>query len=206
MSFFKKLADGIRNPVKKITSPVTSVVQKVTAKGPLKTVKLAARKVAAVAAPFTTGGVGLVVQPKVLGIKNASSAKLFDRSQQVTRIVGAVAAGVVAAPIVGPVLASAGSAIGTGLSTMGGGLATFGKQGLAMLTPGTEDRSDVAREEKLGMTMGASMGYLSALAKAKAARDNPAATGTLSMPSGLPPWLLPVGAAVAVVAFLAVRK
>jgi len=201
-----RLLKKIRKVAKTVGKPLTKVVQKVTATGPLKGAKMILRKTAAVAAPFTTGGIGLVVQPKVLGIKNASSAKLFDRSQQVTRIVGAVAAGVVAAPIVGPVLASAGSAIGTGLSTVGGGLATFGKQGLAMLTPGTEDRSDVAREEKLGMTMGASTGYMSALAKAKAARDNPAATGTLSMPSGLPPWLLPVGAAVAVVAFLVIWK
>jgi len=200
------LLKRIRKIGKTVASPLTKVVQRTTERGPLRTVKMVLRKTAAVAAPVYTGGVGLFVQPKVLGIKNSSSAKLFDRSQQVTRIVGAVVGAAVAAPIVGPALASAGSAVGTGLSTLGGGLATFGKEGLSMLIPGTEERSDVAREEKTGDTFNESIQRLADLARAKARRDNPAVTDTLSMPSGLPPWLLLVGASVPVVAFLMARK
>ena len=111
------LFDKIRGTIKKIAAPVTKITEKI-----LKPIVKPLRPVGAAIAPFTTGGIGLFVQPKFLGIKSESSQKIFDKSQQATRIVAAVAATVVTAGALAPVMGAGGAAAtgGTAAAVAGG--------------------------------------------------------------------------------------
>jgi hypothetical protein len=142
------LLDKFRKVAKAVTKPVARIVQKVTSKGPLKTVKKILRKGAVIQAGIVTGG---FVKGKALGIKSKSSSKLFKTTAKVTRAVAAVAVAVVAAPLVAPYLASAGSAVLGGLKFVGGKLVSAPKAFLSMLTgkgktPATMSTEDVIKE------------------------------------------------------------
>ena len=106
---------GLRKKLKKIFKAPAAIVQKVTRKGPLKTVKKILRKQAAISVGIATAG---LVKPKFVGIKQKGSKKLFRYGG----IVGKAVIAVVAAPIVAPYLASAGSAVLGGLKFVGGKL------------------------------------------------------------------------------------
>lgn len=79
----KKAVKKVRKVVKKVTKPVTSVVKKATDLPGLKLVKKGVRSVAARAGALTP--VGLLVQPKALGIKSASAQRAFTQTQKIGR-------------------------------------------------------------------------------------------------------------------------
>jgi hypothetical protein len=135
---------GWKKKLKKLASPVSKTVQKLTARGPLKTVKKVLRKGAVIQAGILTGG---FVKGKALGIKSKSSTKLFKTTAKVTRVVAAVAVAVIAAPIVAPYLASAGSATLGGLKFVGGKLISAPKAFLSMLTGKGKNPSNMSTEE-----------------------------------------------------------
>jgi hypothetical protein len=112
----------LKKILKKIASPVSKTIQKVTAKGPLKTVKKIIRKHAAISVGLATAG---LVKPKFVGIKQKGSKKLYRYAGHVSKVAAVVAAAVVAAPAVSAALggstaasgASAGSIVSAGTAT-----------------------------------------------------------------------------------------
>jgi len=87
--------------------------------GLLKKIKKVARKVVAGQAGLLTLG---LVKPKLLGIKSKSSQKIFKKTAKIGRIAAVVVGAVVAAPLVAPYLASAGTATMGALKFVGGKL------------------------------------------------------------------------------------
>jgi hypothetical protein len=77
----KKLKKRIVKVVKKVASPVTKITEKI-----LKPIMTPLRPVLARVAALTP--VGLIAQPKMLGIKDASSQKAFTNMQRVVRTAG----------------------------------------------------------------------------------------------------------------------
>jgi hypothetical protein len=203
----------IQAPVKAVVKPVAKILPRViaapiTGGASLVAPKTVIRKAVAVAAPLSalvvpalTGGAGLFVQPKQVGITNADSAALFDRSQQVSRIVAAGATAIGGAVLAAPAI---GAAISTGVGSVGTGLATFGKAGLVAGSRLIEKSAADMKDEKLSGTRDEQGQRQNQVTRNKAGRDNPAVTSTPS--GGLPPWIWPVGAAVAVVGLLVLRK
>lgn len=108
---------GWKKRLKKLASPLSKIGQKLTAKGPLKGLKMGLRKVATVAAVGTGGG--LIFKGKVFGIKSKKNLALFKKVQKFGRVIAVVAAGVVLAPLVGPALASAASSVGSAIGSAG---------------------------------------------------------------------------------------
>lgn len=108
MALFKKLADAVRKPLKAVTKPVARVTEKI-----LKPVVKPLRPVAAALAPLVNP-MALFVQPKALGIKNQNSAAIFDKSQQVSRIVAATVATAGVAKVVAPALLATAKTLGVG--------------------------------------------------------------------------------------------
>jgi hypothetical protein len=104
MGLFKRA----RKIIKKVASPLTRITEKA-----LKQIVRPLRPIGAALAPLT--GVGLVVQPKVFGIRSAKGERIFDTSQRIGRIVAGAAGAVVAAPVVAPTLSTVLPTIGTGL-------------------------------------------------------------------------------------------
>lgn len=119
--------------LKKIRKKVKKTVKKVGEKvGVDKTIKSAVkggRKLYSATAPFNPAllGAGSFLQPGQLGIKNKDNAKLFDRSQQGTRIVGGALLGGAAAGAFGGAGAGAGLAPGSNMAGYG-----LGAQGLPL--------------------------------------------------------------------------
>lgn len=109
MGLFK----GVRKVVKKVGSAVLE--NKLT-----KPITNAARTVYAATAPVTTG-VGLFVQPKVLGIKSDRNQRVFDTSQKIARVAAAGAVAAYSAPTLSSL--TGGAKAGTGLI----GMVTGGK-------------------------------------------------------------------------------
>lgn len=121
--------------------------QKLTNKGPLKKIKKVVRKVAAGQAGLVTAG---LVNPKVLRIKSKSSKKIYKTTGKIAKIGAAVAATVIAAPVVAPAIGSAGSAVIGGLKFVGGKLVGAGKGVASALadrgeTPGTASVAEALR-------------------------------------------------------------
>jgi hypothetical protein len=116
---YEGLFKKIKSVVKKVASPVTKVIQKVTSKGPLKAVKKVLRATTAATVAVATAG---LVKPKFVGIKSKVGKKIYRTVGTATKIVGGVVLGVMAAPIIAPYLASAGSATLGGLKFVGGKL------------------------------------------------------------------------------------
>lgn len=121
--------------------------QKITRKGPLKTVKKAVRKVAAAQAGLMTMG---LIKPKVLHITSKSSKKIYKTTGTVAKIGAAVAATVIAAPVIAPAIGTAGSAVIGGLQFVGGKLVGAGKGVVSALsdrgeTPGTASVEEALR-------------------------------------------------------------
>jgi hypothetical protein len=134
----------LKKILKKVGNIVAKPIQKITSKGPLKTVKKVLRKQAAFSVGLATAG---LIKPKVFGVKQKGSVKFFRAGG----LVGKVALAVVAAPIVAPYLASAGSATLGGLKFVGGKLVSAPKAFLSMLTgkgktPTTMSTEDVVKE------------------------------------------------------------
>jgi hypothetical protein len=134
----------LKKILKKVGNIVAKPIQKITSKGPLKTVKKVLRKGMTIQAGILTGG---LVKGKALGIKSKSSTKLFKTTAKVTRVVAAVAVAVIAAPIVAPYLASAGSAVLGGLKFVGGKLVAAPKAFLSMLTAKGKNPATMTTEE-----------------------------------------------------------
>jgi len=119
---YEGLLSGIRKAVKKVTKPVANIVKKVTDLPGLKQIKKVARTVKAGTLAVTTAG---LVKPKALGIHSDLSKSVYRKVGTATKVVG----GIIAAPIVAPM-------IGAGLSTVGGGLVTALGPGLKFLGGG----------------------------------------------------------------------
>lgn len=131
---------GLRKKLKKIGNIIAKPIQKLTAKGPLKTVKKVLRKQAAFSVGLATAG---LVKPKFVGVKQKGSKKFFRAGG----LVGKAVIAVVAAPIVAPYLASAGSAVLGGLKFAGGKLVSAPKNFLSMLTGKGKNPATMSSEE-----------------------------------------------------------
>jgi hypothetical protein len=179
-----------------LAAPLTGGASLVAPKAVIRSAVAVAAPLTALVAPGLTMGAGLVIQPKTIGITNADNAKLFDKSQQVARIAAATGAVVGGAVLAAPAVAAALTTGGTGVA------ATFGKDGLELGKRLLETGASALMNGKLGDTLDDAKQRQDQVTQNKAGR--PAITATA--PSGLPPWVWPVGAAVAVIGVLVLRK
>jgi len=94
---FKKAVQSVRNVAKKVTAPVTKITEMV-----LKPIARPLRPIIARAAALTP--IGLIAQPKLLGIKSAKSQEMFTNVQRFARIGAAAPLVIPAAIAVAPAL------------------------------------------------------------------------------------------------------